>query len=169
MLRPIRAEDAPAHAVFGQRLSPESIRYRFFGPRSGFSQHQLAQFTQIDYAREMAFIASGKNDEGAEETYGVVRSWADPDNVSAEFAIIVDDSFRGEGLGSLLLQKMIDYTRRRGTLELMGTVLPDNRPMQRLAKRLGFSSRYSAEDEAMIVSLQLNEPTDDWQRERLGL
>ncbi|MDJ0698656.1 MAG: bifunctional acetate--CoA ligase family protein/GNAT family N-acetyltransferase [Woeseiaceae bacterium] len=169
VLRPIRAEDAPAHAVFGQRLSPESIRFRFFGPRSGFSQHQLAQFTQIDYAREMAFIASGKNDEGAEETYGVVRSWADPDNVSAEFAIIVDDSFRGEGLGSLLLQKMIDYTRRRGTLEIMGTVLPENRPMQRLAKRLGFSSRYSAEEEAMIVSLQLNEPTDDWQRERLGL
>ena len=143
VLRPIRAEDMLAHAAFGQRLSPESIRYRFFGPRSGFSQHQLAQFTQIDYAREMAFIASGKNDAGVEETYGVVRSWADPDNVSAEFAVIVDDTFRGEGLGTLLMQKMIDYTRRRGTLELMGTVLPDNRPMQRLAKRLGFTSRYS--------------------------
>ena len=48
------------------------------------------------------------------------------------------------------------------------TVLPDNRPMLRLAKKLGFSSRYSEEDEAMVVALPLNEPADDWQRERLG-
>jgi acyl-CoA synthetase (NDP forming)/RimJ/RimL family protein N-acetyltransferase len=168
LLRPIRAEDAPAHAAFGLRLSPESIRYRFFGPRSGFTQHQLAQFTQIDYAREMAFIASSKKPDGDWETLGVVRTWTDPDNVSAEFAVIVGDEMRGEGLGYALMRKIIEYTRRRGTLEIFGSVLPDNKAMLRLADKLGFSNRYSTAEQVQIVSQRLNEPTDDWQRERLA-
>lgn len=168
LLRPIRGEDAPAHAAFIGRLSPEAIRYRFFQPRSSFTRRELSQATQIDYAREMAFIATAENEDGFSETLGVVRAWQDPDNVSAEFAIIVDDEMRGEGLGLLLLGKMIEYERGRGVLELRGTVLPDNKPMQRLAKKLGFSSRYSPEEEAVVITLPLNEPIDDWQRERLA-
>jgi acetyltransferase len=167
VLRPIRGEDAPAHAAFVGRLSPEAIRYRFFQPRSSFTRRELAQATQIDYAREMAFIATTENTNGSSDTLGVVRAWIDPDNVSAEFAIIVDDALRGQGLGRLLLEKMITYARQRGVLELRGTMLPDNRPMQGLARTLGFSSRYSHEDEAVVIALQLNEPADDWQRERL--
>ncbi len=168
VLRPIRGEDAPAHAAFALRLSPDSIRYRFFGPRSGFTQHELAQFTQIDYAREMAFIATSENADGESETLGVVRTWTDPDNISAEFAVIVDDSMRGEGLGDALVRKIIDYTRQRGTLEIRGTVLSDNAPMRNLAKKLGFRSHYSPGEQARVISLLLNEPADDWQRERLA-
>ena len=167
LLRPIRGEDAPAHAAFVQRLSPEAIRFRFFQPRSSFTRLELAQATQIDYSREMAFIATAQDEKGNPETLGVVRAWTDPDNVSAEFAIIVDDDMRGEGLGRLLLEKMIEYARRRGTLVLRGTVLPDNRPMLKLAKKLGFASHFSEEDDAMVITLRLNEPTDDWQRSRL--
>jgi acetyltransferase len=104
VLRPIRPEDAPAHAAFGLRLSPEAIRLRFFGPRSSFTRHELAQFTHIDYTREMAFIASGAGADGEPETLGVVRTWTDADNVSAEFAVLVADSMRGEGLGQALLE-----------------------------------------------------------------
>ncbi len=168
VLRPIRGEDAPAHAAFALRQSPESIRYRFFGPRSGFTQHELAQFTQIDYAREMAFIAAAGNADGESETLGVVRAWTDPDNISAEFAVIVDDSMRGEGLGHALMRKIIDYARQQGTLEIRGTVLSDNTPMRKLATRLGFRSHYSPADQAHVISLRLHEPTDAWQRERLA-
>ena len=167
-LRPIRAEDAPAHAAFALRLSPQAIRMRFFGPRSTMTQHELAQFTHIDYAREMAFIDSEPNPDGESQTLGVVRTWTDPDNISAEFAILIEDSMRGEGLGYLLMQKIIDYTRSRSTLEIRGTVLPENLPMLRLADKLGFRAEYSDEEEAEIIRLPLNEPTDDWQRERLA-
>ena len=168
LLRPIRAEDAPAHAAFVSRLSPETIRYRFFQPRSSFTRQELSQATQIDYAREMAFIATAPNEEGVAETLGVVRAWADADNVSAEFAVIVDDEMRGEGLGRMLLGKMIEYERERGVLVLRGTVLPDNAPMLRLAEKLGFASSYSEAEEAVAISLPLNPATDDWQRERLA-
>jgi acetyltransferase len=149
------------------RLSPEAIRYRFFGPRSRFTQHELAQFTHIDYTREMAFIASGAGADGEPETLGVVRTWTDADNVSAEFAVLVADSMRGEGLGQALLRKIIDYTRSRGTLEISGMVLSENKPMRQLARKLGFHSHFSSAAGATVVRLLLNEPSDDWQRQRL--
>ncbi len=168
LLRPIRGEDAPAHAAFVGRLSPQAIRYRFFQPRSSFTRIELAQFTQIDYAREMAFIATVENADGFAETLGVVRAWIDSDNVSAEFAIILDDTCRGESLGRLLTEKMIEYARSRGILLLRGNALPDNQPMLRLARKLGFSTRMSREDDTIELALPLNDPTDDWQRERLA-
>lgn len=168
LLRPIRGEDAPAHAAFVSRLSPQAIRFRFFQPRSSFTRIELAQFTQIDYAREMAFIATTSNSEGQAETLGVVRAWIDADNVSAEFAVIVDDACRGESLGRLLTEKMMDYARSRGILLLRGSVLTDNQPMLRLARKLGFRIRMNRDDDTIEIALPLNEPADDWQRERLA-
>ena len=45
--------------------------------------------------------------DGSLRTLGVVRAVADPDNVEAEFAIIVGADLKGQGLGQLLLDKMI--------------------------------------------------------------
>jgi len=63
---------------------------------------------------------------------------------------------------------MIDYCRARGTVEMVGNVLPDNRPMLQLAEHLGFEIQYNAEEEVMDLRLVLNEPEKDWQRERLS-
>ncbi|MCF1423296.1 hypothetical protein LOK78_16510, partial [Mangrovimonas sp. AS18] len=56
-IRPIRPEDAPAHLAFFRALSPQDVHMRMFGMMRDLSPQQLARFTQIDYAREMAFIA----------------------------------------------------------------------------------------------------------------
>ena len=57
-VRPIRPEDAAAHIAFFHALSPEDVHFRMFGTMRELSPAQLARFTQIDYAREMAFIAT---------------------------------------------------------------------------------------------------------------
>jgi acetyltransferase len=75
---------------------------------------------------------------------------------------------KGEGLGVALMQKMIDYCRARGTVEMVGNVLPDNIPMLRLAEHLGFETRYNSGEDVVDLMLVLNEPEKDWQRERLG-
>lgn len=169
-LRPIRGEDEPAHIEFHAKLSAESIRYRFFQYRKSFSHDELVLMVQIDYDREMAFIASAPKPDGSgEETLGVVRTWTDADNLQAEFAVIVRDDQKGEGLGYSLMRKMIDYCRRRGTIQMVGTVLPDNRPMLSLAERLGFHIRYDSDEEVMMVTLELNPPVTEWQRERLKM
>ncbi|SDX70354.1 bifunctional acetate--CoA ligase family protein/GNAT family N-acetyltransferase [Marinobacter mobilis] len=168
IIRPVLAEDEPAHRVFHQLQSPESIRYRFFQYRKHFSREDVAQMVQIDYDREMVFIANAPKESGeGEETLGTVRVWTDADNLRCEFAVMVHDKMKGEGLGVALMQKMIDYCRSRGTMEMVGNVLPDNRPMLTLAEQLGFEVVYNRDEEVMDLRLVLNEPEKDWQRERL--
>ncbi|MEO6745604.1 MAG: bifunctional acetate--CoA ligase family protein/GNAT family N-acetyltransferase [Caldimonas sp.] len=138
VLRPIRPEDEAQHKAFVERLRPEDLRLRFFSVRRELPRSELARLTQIDYAREMAFIAVEMLPSGAEQTLGVVRAVADPDNVEAEFAIIVRSDLKGEGLGHRLLAKMIGYLRSRGTQRLSAYVLRENVSMRELAASHAF-------------------------------
>ena len=149
VLRPIRPEDEPAHRLLFTRLRPEDIRFRFFGILREPAHSELARYTQIDYEREMAFIATRLDDKDEPETLGVARVIADPDNVSAEFAIVVRSDLKGKGLGSLLLKKLVDYCRKRGTSRIIGRVLADNARMLALAEKTGFQ-RTSRIDEGVI-------------------
>jgi acetyltransferase len=154
-LRPIRPEDEPQHAQFLQRVDAADIRLRFFYAVRVMSHNDLARFTQIDYDREMAFIASVDDGEAVAETWGVVRAIADPDNMDAEFAILVRSDLKGCGLGSLLMKKIIRYCAARGTGALTGSVLRGNDRMLSLARELGFSTQYDHEAGVMQLRLRL--------------
>jgi acetyltransferase len=138
VLRPIRPEDEPQHRAFIEHLQPEDLRLRFFSVRRELPRSELARLTQIDYAREMAFIAVRTQADGKAQTLGVVRSVVDPDNVDAEFAILVRSDLKGRGLGHLLMGTLIDFVRQRGTQRLVGQVLRENLPMRNLALSWGF-------------------------------
>ena len=155
LLRPIRPEDEPQHKAFLDELNMQDIRFRFFGQVRNLPHSQLARFTQIDYNREMAFIATGMY-KGEPKTLGVVRAVSDPDNVCAEFAIVVSSKLKGRGLGKALLSKMIDYCRDRGTRELAGEVLAENERMLKLAKRLGFETHRLTQSDVIGVHMKLD-------------
>lgn len=138
LLRPIRPEDEDQHAEFLASLDPEDIRLRVFNSRRAIEATELARLTHIDYEREMAFIAQASGPDGKPRTLGTVRAVVDPDNGDAEFAIIVRSELKGRGLGRLLLAKMISYARSRATLRLVGSVLPENEAMLKLARDSGF-------------------------------
>jgi acetyltransferase len=106
--------------------------------------------SQIDYDREMAFIATTMEDEGKPKTLGVVRTFFDPDNINAEFAIVVRTDLKIKGLGSALMEKMIRYCRERGTKELMAYTLRENRAMQALGKKFGFRIKTDPDDPEAI-------------------
>jgi acetyltransferase len=156
LLRPIRPEDEPAHKAFVDRVAPEDIYFRFFRTVKSLPHTEMARFTQIDYDREMAFIATAPDADGRPETLAVVRTITDPDNERAEFSILVRSDVQRDGLGRGLLGKMIRYCRARGTREIAGHVLPENQAMLGLAQDLGFAVRRKAGDEVMEVSLALN-------------
>ena len=155
LLRPIRPEDEPAHQELFQRMTPEDIYYRFFNVIHRMPHSQLARFTQIDYDREMAFIATVTDDAGKPETLGVVRAVGDPDNSSAEFAISVRSDLKRQGLGSALLGKMIRYCRDKGTGKLVGQALPDNRAVLALAARHHFTRQRLPGDDVVELRLSL--------------
>jgi acetyltransferase len=137
-LRPIRPEDEDLHMAFLQQLDPQDIRMRVFYSKRTMVRSELARLVQIDYAREMAFVALARKSDGQLQTLGVVRAVADPDNVDAEFGVIVRSDIKGGGLGLLLMQKMIAYSRAHGTQRLVATVLDCNDRMLKLARALGF-------------------------------
>ncbi|HVS14388.1 MAG TPA: bifunctional acetate--CoA ligase family protein/GNAT family N-acetyltransferase [Thermoanaerobaculia bacterium] len=153
LLRPIRPEDEEAHARLFAHLDPESVYFRFFSFVRQMPHDRLARYTQIDYDREMAFIATREID-GVPTTLGAVRAIFGSDRSSAEFAIVVASEHQGHGLGRQLLEKVIRYCREQGTAWLTGQVLWNNRRMRALAKQLGFESR-RAEGNVVEVRLAL--------------
>ena len=156
VIRPIRPEDEPQHRAFIDLLQPEDLRLRFFSVRRELPRSELARLAQIDYAREMAFIAVRTLPDGAIQTLGVVRAVIDPDNVDAEFAVIVRSDLKAHGLGRILMRKMIGFLSGRGTQRMVGYVLRENEPMRKLARSLGFEPAPAPpEADAVFLALKL--------------
>uniref|UniRef100_UPI0018DFC59D bifunctional acetate--CoA ligase family protein/GNAT family N-acetyltransferase n=1 Tax=Neoroseomonas rubea TaxID=2748666 RepID=UPI0018DFC59D len=145
-VRPIRPEDAAAHAEAFRRLTAEDIRYRFFSTLAELSPVQIVRMTQIDYDREMAFVAVARTPDGPDRTVGVSRLIREPGGRSGEFAVIVDPSWKGQGLARHLMERLFDWGRSVGLVEVVGQVLAENAPMLAFVRRLGFVVHASAED-----------------------
>jgi len=157
VIRPIRPEDEAQHRAFVECLQPNDLRLRFFSVRRELPRTELARLTQIDYSREMAFIATRALADGTQQTLGVARAVIDPDNIDAEFAIIVRSDLKGRGLGHLLMRTLIDCLVQRGTRRLVGLVLRENLPMRQLALSNGFELDEAGSDvDALRFVLALN-------------
>ncbi|CAM3953801.1 bifunctional acetate--CoA ligase family protein/GNAT family N-acetyltransferase [Roseateles saccharophilus] len=157
VMRPIRPEDEALHREFLEAADPEDLRMRFFEAPHTLSHDELARMTQIDYEREMAFVVIDTEAPGGPRTLGVARLARDPDNVDAEFAVMVRSDLKGRGLGRLLIQALLDYAASRGTQRIVGYVLRENRAMLALVKALGFECRADLNEpsEIMFVSRRL--------------
>jgi acetyltransferase len=153
-LRPIRPQDAPNLRATFHALKPEDVRLRFFSAMAELSEAQAKRLSQIDYDREMALVALNPDDES--DGWGIARMIADPDNLRAEFAVVVRSDRQGRGLGRLLMERLLAYAGSRGTGELWGDVLAENRNMLALARELGFSVTTQPHDPAVVrVTLPL--------------
>ena len=133
LLRPVRPEDASAFETLFRQLQPDDIRMRFFTSVKPLPISLLSRLTQIDYDREMAFVLINSD----KESVGVARIAADPDNLRAEFALLVRSDLKGHGLGRLLMNRLIGYARERGIGELWGDILAENSVMLSLCNEAG--------------------------------
>jgi acetyltransferase len=136
-LRPIHPGDAEMEQVFVQRLSPETRYYRFMNTIRELSPAQLTRLTQIDYDREMAFVAVVEKEEPPLEV-GVARYVTNPDGESCEFAIVVADAWAGKGLARRLMGTIIEAARDNGLKYMNGEFLAENTRMIRFVQSLGF-------------------------------
>lgn len=157
LLRPIRAEDLPLYREFLAQITSQDLYMRFLAGIHELPEPEIMHFTHVDYDREMAFVVLGRTDTGTEEILGVARTCADPDNVTAEFAVLVRSDMKGRGIGSLLMGKLIRYSRARGIRRLWGNVLSENTAMLHLAKSFGFRVR-SIDHDVEEIELDLRAP-----------
>lgn len=148
LLRPILPEDEPIHKAFINQVSEDDLYKRFFSDIGELNHEALAKFTQIDYDREMAFVAIYDD-----MIIGVARALSDANNNDAEFAILVRSDLKGAGLGGILMVKLIDYAKQRGLRTLTGMTMPTNRGMITLAQKMGFEIDVQLADG--VVDMQL--------------
>lgn len=147
-LRPIRPEDAEMEQEFVRNLSHGSRYFRFMNTVRELTPAMLVRFTQIDYDREMAFVAV--REEGEREIeIGVARYITSPDARTCEFAIVVADAWQGKGLGRRMLERLVEVARWRGLRTMVGHVLGGNQAMLGLCKKLGFEISDHPEDAAV--------------------
>ena len=151
-VRPIRPEDEALYPAFLSAVTQDDLRLRFFAPVKEFTHPFIARFTQIDYARAMAFIAL----DATGQMLGVVRIHSDSEYRSGEYAILVRSDLKGHGLGWLLMELMIEYARAEGLESIRGQVLHENRTMLQMCRQLGFHIAPDPEEnEVVVVTLPL--------------
>jgi acetyltransferase len=158
LLRPVRPEDEPLYPPFLRKVTAEDLRLRFFAPVREFSHAFIARFTQIDYARAMAFVAINPS---SGEMLGVGRAHLLTHSDTAEYAVLVRSDLKGCGLGWQLMQMLIEFARSEGIVALRGEVLADNVTMLRMCTELGFQIDDSpAEPGIRIVTLPIRTAAD---------
>lgn len=153
-VRPVHPDDAQMLQDLVHHLSPESRYFRFVSSITELPPSMLARFTLIDYDREMALVAVFKERRATpdgemletERIVGVSRCITNPDHSSCEFSLVVADDVNGKGLGSRLMESIMEVAREKGLKEIVGLVLANNSDMLKLMKSLGFSVKRFAED-----------------------
>lgn len=154
-LRSIQPGDVAALQRCFRRLSPEDIRRRFLHAMSELPEPMARRLCQIQPARETALVLMDDAVTPA-EIRGVGRIFVDEPTDSAEFSVLVEQQWSRLGLGALLMQRLVEDSRRRQLAELWGYVLLENRPMLDLCQELGFERHLlPSEPGTARVSLRL--------------
>lgn len=156
LLRPIRPEDARAYAEFIGKTDAPDLQFSFFSRVRRVSPQDLARYTQIDYDREMAFVAAIVDDAGTKsDIVGEARILVYPNGESAEFSILVRSDMQRRGLGEALVRKLIEYCRARGKSTLIGQIHPDNEAMIALARRCGMEVEIAPDSNLAVAHMDL--------------
>jgi acetyltransferase len=151
-VRPIRPEDEQAMRRFFDKVDDEDLHLRFFSPVRQLTHPFIARLTQLDYSRAIAFIGS---EQKSGEVMGVVHLYADANHDIGEFAILVRSDMKGRGLGSFLMQIMLEYARTDGLQCVSGQVLRENHTMLKMCEELGFTAE-PVEGTLGVVSVRLS-------------
>ena len=152
ILRPIRPEDEQIEHELIKGLSNETSRFRFFGIIKELSHRDLVRFCNIDYDREMAIIAEVR-EGGKKKELGVSRLILEPCRKRGEFAVVVTDEYQGQGLGTKLIDMLIEIATEKNLESIYGLIHPENSVMIRLCEKMGFTIKRSVEE--VIANLNL--------------
>jgi len=155
LLRPIKPEDEPLENELWKTFSEETQRFRFFSPMKTWSHATLVRYTNIDYDREIAIVGI-LTENGEKKMIGVVRMIMEPpDFKTAEVAIVVGDPWQGLGLGSKMMNSMIEIAKDKNLDSIYGLILRDNSRAIELFKEKDFSVDYSSIKKVVKATLEL--------------
>jgi len=153
VLRPIKPEDETLLCELFQSFSEQTMRFRFFQVIKDMSHETLTRYCNIDYDREIAIVAEDKEDK--RRIIGVARIILEPGRKRGEFAVVVGDEWQGLGLGSKLVDCIIDIGKDMGMETIGGDILSRNLKMIRLCTKKGFKME-TVDEETTKATLKLS-------------
>jgi RimJ/RimL family protein N-acetyltransferase len=134
-VRPIDGRDRDAFSAWFGRLSDESRRRRFLGPKPRLSARELTYLTEVDHISHTALVAVDQTGR----LIGEARyATAAPGDRIAELAVTIADEWQGRGVGSRLAARLIEAARANGMTRLTAITLWENAAAIGLLQRLGF-------------------------------
>jgi acetyltransferase len=144
-IRPIRPEDEPALVAFHQTLSERSVSLRYYEPlalEQRVAHERLQRIAFTDYDREIALVAVVR-----ERLVGVARLSrirggiaASGEDTDAQFTLLVSDEFQNQGIGTILLERLVQTAQSEGLKRIHAEVLAENLPMRRVCENVGFEA-----------------------------
>ena len=155
-IRPVRPDDNERMLQMWNRLSPETIRMRFFAPRT-MNAEQMRFFSNVDYTDRFALVA-----ETGGRIIGVSRFDRLVENPTvAEFAVVVEDAEQGRGVGTALLRALVEPAADLGIKGFEGDILRENNPMLRMMRDAGFTPAFSQYGSVLHTSFS-STPTEEF-------
>ncbi|HEY5984556.1 MAG TPA: bifunctional acetate--CoA ligase family protein/GNAT family N-acetyltransferase [Anaerolineales bacterium] len=157
-IRPILPEDEPLLVAFHKNLSDQSVYMRYMQPMmltERVVHERLARIAHSDYDREITLVAEGQDNKGARQVMGIGRLSKSHGLDEARISVLVADPFQGTGVGGELVRRMVEVARLEHLKRLVATLTPDNKVMQHIFRKLGFSLELSADGNLQAAALEL--------------
>lgn len=136
-LRPIKKDDTGRWLAFVSRLGRHTKYLRFHHVTREFVLEDAIRFCSVDYKNTFAFIAEVLREQ-REDIVAVGRYYRLPKKDSAEVALAIEDSYQGKGIGTHLMEWLVNVARDNGITTFEADVLGENEQMMAVLRSYGF-------------------------------
>ena len=154
--RPVKQTDEPLMKEFFYSFSDKSFYQRFFTRQVSMPHSKLQHLVNPDYEEEMAITGLIQN-EGRDQIIAVGRYYLDRSSKMAEIAFIVRDHYQRKGIGTFLLQHLIQIAKERGISGFKAEILAENKIMMHVIHKSGCPVQSKLVDDCYSVRIRFDE------------
>ncbi len=162
LFKPATKDDIPLVESFLNRISKESLRMRFMASISEVPQDIINQLCSGDFSQSGCLLAITKEEQNP-KVVGLGNYIEMGRGNSAEVAFLIDDSYQGKGISTLLLERLAGLAAANGFVELEAEVLPDNQSMINVFKSSGLQRHRVWSSDTVHIELPVNGAAALWE------